>query len=275
MKGRPAGWRVLVVIAVMAATATVIYVLHQHRSGAHTATHPAAEPSPSAAIVQLRQSFLPDPPYGPGVTTRGTYVQVSGFAGLDTVNAALRQLIVDDQAQDRAVLAQGGPWATTPPGEYGSGPGEQPAISASSVVVSVLLKTEIAPPDGEFHESWVSATLLVPSAHPVQLASLFADPTRGLAAISAAAKEYLLANVPCVAQALTSQIAGDVAAAGLDPTTPTNFQHFATTPNGLVIGFDQEQIGPHACGNVAATIAWNTLRPLLSPVGAWLTGQLR
>jgi hypothetical protein len=277
---RPAIWRLLVIVSVAAMTVTVIYSVRQHNGRAltiiATASRPALATSPSRStpIVRLRQSFVTDPPFGSGFTTHGTYLQVSGVDGLDAINVALRKLVLDDQAQDRADLAQLTLQKTTPPGEYGSGPGDPAAVSANSVVVSVLLKTEMAPPDGEFRESWVSATLLVPSAHPVQLDSLFADPIRGLSAIAGSARDYLLTHVPCAAQALTDPTGGGDAATGLDPTNPENFQHFAMTPDGLVIGFEQNQIGPHACGNLTAMVDWNTLRPLLSPVGAWLINQL-
>jgi hypothetical protein len=50
-------------------------------------------------VVPLTQRLVPDPPYGPEYDTSGTYPQFSGVDGLDAVNAALRKLIVDDQAR--------------------------------------------------------------------------------------------------------------------------------------------------------------------------------
>jgi hypothetical protein len=278
---RPPSWKILIIVAVAAGTATIVYTLRQHNPGVHTgnaaATHARSvtSPSPTSAIVKLTQSFVADPPYGSGFITHGTYLQVSGVNGLEAVNAALRQLIVDDQAQDRSNLAQPATGTTTPPGEYGSGPSEPPAISASSGVVSVLLKTEVVPPDGQSYDSWVSATLLVPSAHPVQLISLFKEPRSGMAAVAAAAKDYLIANVPCAARALKDPTVGDTFAGGLNPAAPENYKHFAITPNGLIIGFAQEQVGPHSCGSFTATVGWTTLKPILSPVGALLLNQLR
>jgi len=273
---RPPLWKPLVALLVAATTATAFYAVRHHHSGAPPRTAaggspaaPRASRSQPAPVVVLRQSFVADPPFGSGFLTHGTYLQVSGVDHLDAVNAALHQLIVDDQAQDRTKFAELTLWATTPPGEYGSGPGKPPAISASSVIVSALLATEAVPPDGEWDDSWVSATLLVPSAHPVLLDSLFTDPMQGLAAVAAAAKDYLLANVPCVADPLNDPTDG------LDPTNSATYQHFAITPAGLVIGFEQLQIGPHSCGSVTATVPWPTIRPLMSPVGTWLITQLR
>ena len=278
---RPPLWKPLAVMVVSAVTATAVYLVARPgpspRNDPTVATHTTMSVSPSqtAPVVVLRQSFVADPPFGSGFITHGTYLQVSGVDHLEAVNAALRQLIIDDQARDRINFAPLTPAATTPPGEYGSGPGKQPTISATSMIVSVLLGTEVVPPDGEWHDSWVSATLLVPSAHPVLLASLFTDSSLGLAAVAAAAKQYLLTNVPCAAEALADPGGGDVAAAGLDPGTPENHRHFAMVRAGLVIGFEQEQVGPHACGNFTATVAWSTIRSLLSPVGTWLVDRLR
>lgn len=268
-------WKPLVILLVVATTATAFYAVRRHVGGAPHRRAAGGSPAPEASrsqtvpVVALRQSFEADPPFGSGFLTHGTYLQVSGVDHLDAVNAALRQLIVDDQTQDRARFAELTPGATTPPGEYGSGPGKPPAISASSVIVSALLATEAVPPDGEWHDSWVSATLLVPSAHPVQLASMFTDPAQGLAAVAAATKDYLLANVPCVAVPLNDPTDG------LDPTNPANYQHFALTPAGLVIGLEQQQVGSQSCGSLTATVIWPTIKPLMSPVGVWLVAQLR
>lgn len=227
------------------------------------------------AVHALDQHLLPDPDYGPGYTTSGSYLQVSGADGLDAVNAALRRLIADDQQRLRDAYTQiygsSPPQAGVGPGVYASDPAHG-RISASTAVVSVLIPTTGIFPGGNDGDSWVSATLQVPSAKPVTLSSLFTDPARGLQALSDAAGTHFQTGDSCIADQLT------------DPTSPywqdlaptaDNYKHFAITPSGITIGFEQGQIGIEACDRQSFTVGWPQVQNLLSPAGKTIVAGLR
>ncbi|WP_194904123.1 alpha/beta fold hydrolase [Catenulispora rubra] len=224
-------------------------------------------------VRTLDQHLLPDPEYGPGYTTSGTYLQVSGADGLDAVNAALRRLITDDQQRMRDNYLQIYGSATQPgsyPGIYSSDPSKG-EVSATTAVVSVLIPSTGIFPGGNDGDHWVSATMLVPSAKPVTFDSLFADPARARETISEAVLAHFLDPGQCVAQQLADPSAP--ARLGLAPT-PDNYKHFAITPAGLTVGFDQGEIGMEACDRQSFTIGWPQLRSLLSPTGRTLVAEL-
>jgi len=60
----------------------------------------------------------------------------------------------------------------------------------------------------------------------------------------------------------------------LDPK-PSNYQHFAISPAGLTVGFDQGFLAAEACDSQIATIPWSALRQQLSPGGQQLVDALR
>jgi pimeloyl-ACP methyl ester carboxylesterase len=221
---------------------------------------------------QLTQRLVPDPPAGPDYRTSGDYLQVAGMPGLDAINAALRNLIV---GQEAAFVARSGNQSSPPgvgPGIYDSEP-DQGQISATSAIVSVLTPVNDVYPGGNDGEVWVSGTFLVPLAQPVTLPSLFTNPSQGMATLAAVAKSGLLAANSCVRQAVESPYGGPWAS-GFDPA-PGNYRHFALTPAGITIGFDNGMVAEEACGRAEVTISWDQLRPYLSPLGNQLASELR
>jgi pimeloyl-ACP methyl ester carboxylesterase len=222
-------------------------------------------------VITLSQQLVPDPPLGPDFTTSGDYVQVSGAAGLGTVNAELRELIINDQAALRA-LEKNYPPHEGPPGIYSSEP-RQGQISASSAVVSALIPAASATPDAAtLIQHWVSGTYLVPSGTPVSLPSLFTSLPQGLQALARFAKAGLLATNGCVRQFNTE--VGSTGDAGFAPTR-SDYQYFAMMPAGLAIGFLDGQVSEMACGDAEVTVSWSQLRPYLSPFALQLISKLR
>jgi hypothetical protein len=226
-------------------------------------------------VYTLTQHLLPDPDFGLGYTTSGSYLQVSGTTGLDAVNAALRRLITDDQQRGKDSYQR--LYGSTPP-MPGSGPGiysSDPSageVSASTAVVSALIPTTAVFPGGNDGDSWVSTTLLVPSATVVTLDSLFANPIQGLKAISDAAATHFLASNSCVSQALA-----DPTSPNWQSLTPTedNYKYFAMTPAGLTIGFTQGALAAEACDRQSFTVGWPQLQSLLSSTGRKVVSELR
>jgi pimeloyl-ACP methyl ester carboxylesterase len=234
----------------------------------------------TASIQKLNLQLVPDPPFGPGYTTSGDYLQVSGILGLASVNAALRNLVVADEAAIRSNFGRyGPPHPGVGPGSYGSAPDEG-EISASSAVVSVLTPAVGIYPGGNDGEHWISATFLVPSAQQITLPSLFASQLQGLAALARLVRSSVLATNSCVQQAIasiTAALGSSAAQVWLDGFNPTlnNYRSFAMTPAGLAIGIEQGQVADEACGNVETTIPWSQLQPYLSPLATQLIPKLR
>lgn len=246
-------------------------------AGCTTSVKPGGHPSPVSAaaapstqITPLEQTLLPDPPYGAGYQTSGSYPQLSGAPGLDAVNSALRALITGDQQRARDGFKSYGPPAPgSGPGVYSSDPGLGRS-SVGSAVVSYLIATTAIYPGGNDGDGWVSATLLVPSAREVSISSLFDDPVKGLTAISTIAKDDIVATNSCLGQNVAEGDAADALA-----PTEDNYSRFAMTPAGLSIGFEQGQLGGEACGRQVVTVGWDRIRPLLSAEGNKLVGELR
>jgi hypothetical protein len=227
-------------------------------------------------VTKLTVTFLADPPYGGDFVTSGTYPQVSGVANLDRINNALRDLVVKDQQADQSkFLNYGPPHPGDGPGTYATNP-EKGSISASSAIVSVLIPTTGIYPGGNDGDSWVSATLLVPSATAVSLDELFATPSVGMAALANAARTQILSTSACVQQDYNSDDFGGPKQLdqGISPTA-ANYHDFALSPLGLVIGFDQGQLAIEACDSQTTTIAWSQLTPFLSKLGQQVVTELR
>ena len=254
--------------------AITAFVVRARFSGS-PATQPRAATSisqghePTAAPIQaLKITFPKTPPYGPGYDTSGTYVQVSGIDGLAPVNAALRSLLVSAGADDTAP-----PTAGVGNGVYDTD-GAKGFTSASTAVVSTMFLTNLIAPGGNDGQDWVSATLLVTSATPVQLAGLFTDYPKALAKISEIAKKHFTGTDECVQSVINDPIMGPHVLDGLDPD-PKNYHNFALTPDGLVLGFGQGQIGIEACGADYIVIPWSAVRSLMTPASRTLIPELR
>jgi hypothetical protein len=207
----------------------------------------------------------------PNYQTSGSYPQISGGgAQLATINAALRALILDDQATYRRTDRQ----------LYGTSLDHVQAqgiyridftpslMSASTVVVSTMFPTEELYPDGNDGQGWLSFTTAVSSGRPVQLVVLLRSQSAGLQTISS----YVLAHL-----AKDSCFRASGATAYQSETAPkaANYRQFALTPAGLDIGVGQGQTGAEACGQQRVTIPWSIMRPRLDALGLRLVDGLR
>jgi hypothetical protein len=261
--GRPAmAGRLVLALAVLAAAAVV---------GVRIGASPSQQPMIGApAPPTLDFGVLPDPQFGAGYQTQGGYPQVYGAGGLSAVNAALARAFSSVEEQTRqsfASLAQQENFSQADgPGLYATDP-QQGVLYADHTVVSVLVPLDALPPGGTSGETWISATVLVPSGRAVQISDLFAHPSEAMAALRTLLAKSLIASSACLVQSL-GQVDGNASslASGLQPT-PAAFAHFALTPYGLTVGFPQGMLTDDACGNISATVTWSQLRPMLSAFG--------
>jgi hypothetical protein len=202
----------------------------------------------------------------PNVQTTGVYPKVS-LPGIDLaeVNAALRARIVESEQQ----FAAGLPRKRIPLARafYGTSI-QRPLLSASTVVVSALLPTvELVIAGGHGGSRWLSVTVRVATARPVEITELFARPSRhALNALAVAVRKRLIAENRCVRRSLFSD--------GLAPTVD-HYKQFALLPNGLLIGFPLGQVGAPPCGRVTVVVPYSVVWPCLSELGRELVKGAR
>jgi hypothetical protein len=224
--------------------------------------------------VALRITEVPIPKLDvPKYITRGTYPQVAdGHTPLAKVNAALTNVVRSEQRRYARVVRKSqkdfpplddqGLFATN----FRSG-----VASASSVVVSTLIPLTRRFPSGTGGQTWLSATIRVPSGRSVSVGDLFADRSRGLRALAAAVRRQVVAGNSCIRQSIDEL---PEYASGFAPTT-SNYQHFALTASGLAIGLEGAQVGFVACNRVRTTVSYARLRAELSPLARKLIANIR
>jgi hypothetical protein len=210
--------------------------------------------------------------------TRGLFPQVTGAGiSLTAVNSALSNSLHEDQSQ-YAVLARQHETAQpvaigeSDPGIYAMYP-DPKLISASSVVVSALIGDTHLFPGGTDSNGWFGVTVQVPSGSPVAVDQLFATPA-GLAALAAAAKASVLMANNCVKAGLDDPTVGTLNAAGFEPTI-RNYSSYALVPEGVAIGFQDEQVGAAVCGSPEVVVPYSIVEPYLSALGARLVAGVR
>jgi hypothetical protein len=224
--------------------------------------------------VALRVVAAPTPRLAvPNYETRGSYPQVAGGpASLTAVNAALTRALRREQRryarvardQQKEVPAVGGPGLFATNLERG-------VVSASSVVVSALIPLTERFPGGNEGQTWLAVTVRAPSGAPVLISHLFKDRARGLRALARAVRAQLVAGNSCIRQSLEDL---PVLARGFAPTS-ANYQSFALTAKGLLIGLRTSQVGFPTCNRVRTTVPYATLRAELSPLAMKLIAGLR
>ena len=215
----------------------------------------------------------------PHYHTLGTYPQVAGSnIDLRKVNAGLRRAAVQAEqlyARDarKPVLGRSRRWNGCGGGIYDTS--EQPRfVSASTVVVSFLIPLLELYPCGNDGAVWLSATVRVPSGSPVRITDLFGDPRAGLTALAAVARTRLERKYACVGQAVHDQTVGRLVARGFDPIA-SNYENFALTTGGLVVGFPLGQVAFPPCYRQFVTVPYRLLRPHLSRLGRLLIAGVR
>jgi len=216
-------------------------------------------------IAPLVVVEAPTPPLNvPRYDTSGVFPQVRSADGTDlrTANAALQDAILDDQ-RGYAVSARRYSRVAAPRyrGRYTTAI-DRRLISASTVVVSVLLPHTALYPGGSDAKGWIATTVLVSSGKSVALTDLFANPPRGLAVLAKAWKAQVARtpNAPCL-RAYASLFAPKV----------RNYRLFALTPSGLAVGV--WEVGP--CSGLLAIVPYRVLRAHWSPTGRRLIAAVR
>jgi hypothetical protein len=261
--GRPAmAGRLALALAVMAAAVV---------AGVGIGASPSSQPMNVVSTAPtLDFGFLPDPQFGSGYQTQGGYPQVYGAGGLSAVNAALAQVFSSVEEQTRQSLAglaqEEDSSQADGPGLYATNP-QQGVLYADHTVVSVLVPFDALPPGGTSGESWISATVLVPSGRAVQISDLFTHESAAMAALRTLLAKGLVDSSTCLVQSLGQIDANESSLLSELQPTPATFVHFAVTPYGLTVGFPQGMVTDDACGNTSATVTWSQLQTMLSPLG--------
>jgi len=254
-----------VMLAAGAATPAAVVVGASAMTGHHGLASPLtvfARPTPPLRVPHYR--------------TIGTYPQVSG-SGLDLrhVNAALRNSVLAEQqkfarvalkqealAPDSIRLGYTGLFATSTVSRL---------LSASTVVVSALIRLDEIFPGGHDEGYWLSVTVRVPSGLPVHLSDLFRNRRRALRALAAAVRKRVVAARSCVRDSLRAERTFEK---GFAPTA-INYRYFALTTRGLAIGFPIGQVASDICNRVDVTVPYAALRSYLSQLGKKLIVAVR
>jgi hypothetical protein len=242
--------------------------------GATSSQPQRAATTGSGQAIGLRVTQAPTPKLAvPNYETRGTYPQVAdGHTPLAKVNAALTNVVRSEQRRYARVVREN--QKNFPPlddqGLFATNP-RSGVTSASSVVVSTLIALTRRFPSGTGGQVWLSATIRVPSGRSISVGDLFADRSRGLRALAAAVRRQVVASNSCIRQSIDEL---PEYASGFVPTT-SNYQHFALTARGLVMGLEGAQVGVVACNRVRTTVPYATLRAELSPLAMKLIAGLR
>jgi hypothetical protein len=228
-----------------------------------------------ASRLTLSETAIP-PLQVPHYKTSGTVPQVSGGrTSLSAVNANLRRAIVKDE-ENYAPSARQAVEENQDGGSDGEGIYETSPIrtlmSASTVVVSVLIPTEKLYPLGNDGAEWISTTVRVPSGSPVSFLDLFSNPSGGLKTLARVAGIEAWKGNPCLR---TPGYKTFVDASFWRHPTVSTFETYALTPRGLSVGFPNGEFGAEACGRIAVTVPYATMRPYLSSLARRLISGVR
>lgn len=242
------------------------------------ATGPARSASPSG-VTALGVTEVAVPPLPvPGYKTEGTFPRVVGTGvSLAAVNTGLGNALQRDQQryaplarQDEAINSDS--LDPSDPGIYAMRP-DRTLMSASTVVISVLVNDTELFPGGTDSNGWFGVTLQVPSGVPVTVDQIFAGHA-GLTALAAAAKASVLMANSCVKAGVDDPTVGALNAAGFEPTAE-NYSAYALVPGGVAVGFSDGQVGAPVCGSPQVVVSYATVEPYLSTLGKKLVAGVR
>jgi hypothetical protein len=189
--------------------------------------------------------------------TSGVYPEVSnGGMKLVAVNRAIRHAILADQRE----YAPDARWAAKFKNIYTRVYRtviDHRYISASTVVVSVLMPTTRLYPGGSLGDQWLAITVRVPSGKVVSINDLFNDPNVGVKTLAKAWLERARYNSgprnnwkSCINPYLSDDYAAK----------PASYREYALTQKGIVVGFPQQE----TCSRITETVPYSVLEPYLS-----------
>jgi hypothetical protein len=237
----------------------------------------------SASTSPLKVRFQRTPTFTvPHYRTVGKYPQLSGGPQLDLrrVNRELRQLVLHEeqwyarvarleevQAPDSIRLGYKGLFATPPNGRW---------MSASTGLVSVLLRLDEIFPGGHDAGSWLALTMRVPSGLRVVLGDLFARAAAGYRALAGAVRKRLVATNQCLRESVARGNPGGAPAyaTGFAPTA-ANYRHFALISGGLAIGFPAGQVASVVCNAIVTVVPYAVLDRYWSALGRTTIAAVR
>jgi hypothetical protein len=207
----------------------------------------------------------------PGLITKAVYPRVSG-AGLNlkVVNERLQSAVVAEEKRFGRFLRSYEPHVSKIDRQRLHGGFEtslKPSLlSASTVVVSALMPDTECVPGCTGGDFWLSVTVRVPSGDVVALPRLFANPSSGLRRLASFAERRVRASNRCIGPYF-------------DPTgfAPTwkNYESFALTTSGIVVGFGTSQVGLPGCGRVSTIVPYHVIAPFFSDLGRQLVAGVR
>jgi hypothetical protein len=236
-------------------------------------TGPAGSQSQRPPVRSLKVSLSKTPHLPmPAMVTSGSFpLFTDPRIDLSRVNVVVRRVVLDDERRFRARALHVDP--RTAPGVYNTSP-DLRLVSASTVVVSVLLPAVKLYPSGNDGASWISVTVAVATGRAIGIADIFEDSARGLHALAAEAYNRLRATNTCVKGSVDDRILGRDFSRGFQPTA-ANYKYTALLPRGVTVGFPVGQVAAPACGRVSVRVPYSTVRPYLNDLGRALIRGVR
>lgn len=204
---------------------------------------------------------------GPGYAITGSYPELSGAKNAGAFNGYVSAVVREEES----VFKQGlGDMASSFSPADLAGMTSTLAIRSSIVATStnfvgILLSTDdylvgMAHPA----HAMASVNFDLATGRDIALGDLFAPGSDYLAVIASSSAADVARQIREGAYASSQSYIDQ--SGGLLPD-PANFQVFSITPEGLIVYFQEYQVGPYASGRTSTTIPWSALSGILNPVG--------
>jgi len=196
----------------------------------------------------------------------GVYPQVThARMNLGKTNRALRRAIQNDQRAYAPSARKETSFNKVYYGEYSTSL-DRRLMSASTVVVSVLMPVLRLFPDGIEGKGWLSVTVDVASGKTVSIEELFTDSVLGVRILAGAWITKARSGQKdmwehCIKPRLSTHYKPD----------DEHFRYFALTPRGVAVGFRQEP----ACHRAIEVVPYAIISPYLSTLGRKLVAGVR
>ncbi len=196
---------------------------------------------------------------GPGYSIGGSYPEIAEGTNAAAFNASVEGIVQSEENDFKQNVSD-----VAVPGGTSTLDIHSSVVATSSNFVSILLSTD----DyfvGMAHPSHAMASVNfdLASGRAIALSDLFAPGSDYLSVIADYAMNDITKQIKNGTYFSTLEY---VAQSGGLAADPANFEVFNITPAGLIIRFQEYQVGPYASGPTSTTIPWGELSGILNPV---------
>ena len=232
---------------------------------------PASTPTARASTT-VNTSPVPVLVDEPAFKAQGTYVKFSGVPGLEGVNDAVARLVSADLDRTNETAERLRASSNPPGDDVVTYEVNTETVSVTSDIVSVLLRVSWASSRGAVvNDYWLSLTTTIPRATMIEIKDLFTSPNDVAPLLADLTKQASRTSNACLRSAIGDSLSLD-SSNWYDLAT---YDTFALTAAGLLVAFNDYDIGPGACGATTITIPWSGLDAALNVSTKEWVDQLR